>query len=91
MKLRQAIKIQKAIEEPHTVNFKSFHWSRETIWKSRTVCRRHNHMKKKSGMPYIPDDDELTERLQMMASILVDCVCDDEEEKDKLKEQIWSE
>lgn len=91
MNLRQAIKIQKSIEEPWTCNYANLHWNRETIWKSRTVCRHHDNFKRRRGMPYIPTDDELTERLQWFASIMADACIEDEEEREAIKEKIWSE
>ena len=91
MNLRQAVKIQKSIEEPWHNDYAHLHWKRETIWKSRTVCRRHDHFKRKRGMPYIPEDNELEERLQWFCSIMADCCIDDEEERNTIKEKIWGE
>ena len=90
MKLRQAIKIQNYIECPEKNTYGIVHHKRETIWKSRTVCRRHDNFKRRRGMPYIPEDEELIERLQWFGSIMADCFIEDEEEREAIKEQIWS-
>jgi hypothetical protein len=86
MRLRTAIKIQRLIEEPHRNNFRCLHWKRPTIWKSRAICRRkwRDHR-----VPFIPEDDELEERVKMMYNILADAVIEDPEELEKFKEELW--
>lgn len=69
MRLRQAAKIQRWIEEPRRHDFRRHPgWRRETIWRSRTVCRRHDRLKRRR-LPYLPTDDELTERLDIATSL----------------------
>lgn len=69
---------------------KNYRFRMASIWKSRTVCRRHDRMETDKRMPYIPSDRELDERMCWMLSFFVDALVDDENEKDKLKDQIWT-
>jgi hypothetical protein len=84
MRLRTAIKIQRHIEGQRKG---CPWWRKETIWRSRTICRRHWQDRR---VPYIPDDDELEERAGFFFSILADVLIDDPEEREKVKEQIWT-
>lgn len=69
MRLRQAAKIQRWIEEPERYNFRRHPaWGQETVRRSRTVCRRHDRLKRRR-LPHLPTDDELMERLDMTVSL----------------------
>ncbi len=90
MRLRLAIKIQRYIEEPWRYGYRMPRYTRPQIEQSRAVCRRRWCMKGRSRIPYIPTDDELTERFGFGMGILADAAMD-EDDAEKFKDRMWTE
>ena len=99
MRLRTALKIQRAIEDPWRLRqrpgesyrlrrVERCRWRPETIWKSRTIGRRKWSDRR---MPYVPNNDELDERLKFGISFLADALIDDDDQRDEFKTRLWSE
>ena len=90
MRLRTAIKVQKYIENGWMSKRqgKGPIWRRETILKSRDICRRKWRHKR---VPYVRSDEELNESFGFMMSILADVIIEDESERDEFKNKLWTE
>lgn len=69
MKLRTAIKIMRFVEEPWRSRRRPPNHVRAQIWEARRICRRKWLDRR---VPYMPSDEELEERYEIMMGILTD-------------------
>lgn len=92
MKLRKALKIWRAVDNPFYPNgtFRELDWKKKTIRAAYLrVLKAGNRFDERA--PYMKSGDELNEDADMMFCIFADILIDNEDERDAVKEKYFME
>lgn len=89
MKLRQAIKIMRNVDDPigRRGQRRWLWWKRRTIEEARRICSRKQMDER---VPYIPDDRECSEGLGIMLSMFADVAITDHDAREGFKQDLWT-